>query len=101
MDGEMREDARRALEVIERVLAQRSAEKEFEQVAECNRRIVQLRDHLIARLRTDGPGNGVRENLDRVNVLLSMAASAEYPLQGIHWERMQKTRDLLADMARG
>ena len=60
-------------------------------------RMVLLRNHLIGRLRTGD--EGAREPLDRANVLLSMASSAEYPLAGIHWERMEKTRDLLRGFA--
>lgn len=98
MSDELQNLARHALEVIERVLAEKSSKTEFRDTAETARCIVRMRDHLIGQVRAGNSPPEAREKLDRVNVLLSMAGAAEYPLSGIHWERMKKTRDLLQEM---
>lgn len=98
MTDELRALAQHALQVIERVLAEKSAKQEFQDTAEAARCIVRMRDHLIGRVRAEGPSSGARETLEHVNVLLSMVGAAEFPLSGIHWDRMQKTRDLLKEM---
>lgn len=93
--------AREALTIMDRVLDQRSAEQEFEDVAKATRAIVAMRDRLIGRVRSGDASKETRGELDRVNQLLSMSSAAEYPLTGIHWERMEKTRDLLREMVAG
>lgn len=98
MTDDLQTLARHALQVIERALAKKSSKTEFQDTAEVARCIVRMRDHLIGRVRAEGPSSEAREKLDRVNGLLSMAGAAEYPLSGIHWDRMQKTRDLLKEM---
>lgn len=94
----LRDLAGKALSVMDRVVAERSGAREFEDVAEATRCIVAMRDHLIARRRTGETTAELRSDLNRVNQLLSMSSAAEYPLVGIHWDRMQKTRDLLREM---
>lgn len=88
----------RALSIIERVLERKSAETEAQDAAEACRALVRMRDGLIEQVRSQRGGASARERLDQVNVLLSMMAAAEYPLSGIHWDRMAKTRDLLKEM---
>ena len=34
-----------------------------------------------------------RDPLDRANMLVSIAVGAEFPVTGLHWDRIEKTRD--------
>jgi len=37
-------------------------------------------------------------SLDRVNAIISMMSSIEYPLAGVHWPRIKQVRDSLRQM---
>lgn len=99
MADQTHELAREALTKIDELLRAKQAEGEFQDMSVVTRTIVRMRDDLISRLRAQPAETRLRERLDRVNALVSMTASAEMPLQGIHWDRIKKTRDLLAEMA--
>ena len=88
-----------ALAKLDRLLDAKDTEAEFQDMSEVTRLVVKMRDDLIARLRADPGRAGVRERLEHVNALLSVVASAEMPLLGIHWDRIKKSRDLLAELA--
>ena len=94
-----RQAAEAALRQLDRLLAERPHEV-HEDLSEAVRGIVGIRDDLIRRVRTDGSGKDV---LDRVNQLVSIAVGAEFPVTGLHWDRIGTTRDmlraLLAEMA--
>lgn len=54
--------------------------------------IVALRDRCIERYRA---GALDREVLERANALVSLSYGAEFPLSGLHRDRLEKTRDAL------
>ena len=97
MADKTQELAREALSKLDELLGGKHAEREFQDMSVVTRLVVRMRDDLISRLRAGE--TDVRASLDHVNALVSITASAEMPLQGIHWERIKKTRDLLAGMA--
>ncbi|WP_431271816.1 hypothetical protein [Dankookia sp. P2] len=86
---ETRQAAGAALRRLDRLLAERPHEV-HEDLSEAVRGIVCIRDDLIQRVRADGDG---KDQLDRVNQLVSIAVGAEFPVTGLHWERVEKTRD--------
>jgi hypothetical protein len=88
-----------ALAKLDRLLDAKDTESEFQDMSEVTRTVVKMRDELISRVRAEPGAAPPRERLDRVNALLSVVASAEMPLLGIHWDRIKKSRDLLAELA--
>jgi len=88
-----------ALVKLDRLLDAKDTESEFQDMSEVTRTVVKMRDELISRVRAEPGAAPTRERLDRVNALLSVVASAEMPLLGIHWDRIKKSRDLLAELA--
>jgi len=58
-------------------------------------RIIELRDALIAERRSGEPGQTAGGLLTRVNSILSLAGSAEFPLVGVRWERIVAVRKAL------
>lgn len=99
MNERLQELAREALARLDRLLAAKDARSEFQDMSDVTRTVVLMRDHLIAQLRAGEAGAALQEKLDRINAILSITASAEMPLQGVHWDRIQKCRDLLAEMS--
>jgi hypothetical protein len=63
-----------------------------ESLAAAVRLIVALRDSLVDERRSGRFDPGRQELLDRVNAVLSLAASAEFPLAGVRWERILAIR---------
>ena len=64
---------------------------------------IAYRDELIRRLRTLGPGGGrseVPDRLDEANVVLSLLAAVEYPLQGFRKRIVEQAIQALADIRR-
>lgn len=88
-----------ALARVDRLLRAEDAESEFQDMSEVTRTVVKMRDELILRVRAEPEAAASRNRLDRVNAVLSVVASAEMPLLGIHWDRIKKSRDLLAELA--
>ncbi len=89
------EDARRALLMYRRLIEQ-AQDLEHEDLAKATRQLVAVRDRLIAeRRRGDGWTRQAQDDLDRVNSLLSVSTSAEFPLVGVRWERLCMLRDAL------
>jgi hypothetical protein len=88
-----------ALAKLDRLLGAKDDETEFQDMSEVTRTVVKMRDALISRVRAEPGATAPRERLDRVNALLSVVASAEMTLLGIHWDRIRKSRDLLAELA--
>ena len=91
---ETRQAAEAALRRLDRLLAERPHEV-HEDLSEAVRGIVAIRDDLIRRLRADGGG---RDPLDRANMLMSIAVGAEFPVTGLHWDRIEATRDGLREL---
>ncbi|WP_152527961.1 hypothetical protein [Lutibaculum baratangense] len=92
---EAREKGRIARERLDDVLAKDGREISHAELAGAVRCIVAYRDGLIAARRA---GRCTREELDRVNALLSLAHGAEYPLIGFHRHRIEQARDEIARM---
>lgn len=86
-----------ALGEIEKVLARHQPGEVTEQMARALQHLVCVRDHLddgeAGDPRAAPAGNGI--TLPRLNSLLSVLASIEYPLGGIHWKRIEQVRDCL------
>lgn len=86
---EARQAAEAALRRLDRLLAERPHEV-HEHLSEAVRGIVSMRDDLIQRVRANGSR---KDLLDQVNQLVSIAVGAEFPVTGLHWDRVEKTRD--------
>ncbi|WP_366552705.1 hypothetical protein [Aquibaculum sediminis] len=84
-----------ALEAVEALLQEHDPEEAYDRIAEAVRCVIRLRDQLIAEERRGGSDS---ECLAQVNSLLSLAASAEYPLVGLRWERVCMVRDELRQL---
>lgn len=98
MDQLERQAGESALAHLDHLLAHRP-ERVHEELTHAMRGIVRIRDRLIERLRSaNEPSPALRERLDRVNVLVSIAFGAQFPVTGVHWERIEKTRDELRAM---
>ena len=67
----------------------------YDDLAEAVRHVVRLRDTLIAERRRGEP---IDDRLDRVNTILSQMVGAEYPLDGMRRERVEKLRDQLRSL---
>jgi hypothetical protein len=94
----------------ERALAQEAADRYdhvvsdrpealHEALTEAAARVIQLRDAVIARAREEG--DTAREDLAAVSAVLSLAYSAQFPISGLRWDRMEQTRDALRDLLKG
>ena len=59
---------------------------------------VAVRDALIAAQRTGEGGHD--DARQRVNALLSLIVSAEFPLVDVRWKRIESAREDLAQLAR-
>lgn len=93
MDRVEREAGETALAHLDHLLAQRP-ERVHDELTHAMRGIVRVRDRLIERLRsTNEPSPTLRKRLDRANILVSTAFGAQFPVTGVHWERIEKTRD--------
>lgn len=93
--AEERRLAAAALESVEALLQERDPAESYEPIAEAVRCVIRLRDQLIAEGRRGAP---VSARLAQVNSLLSLAASAEYPLVGVRWKRLCMVRDALRQL---
>ena len=87
-------DIEPAFAALDRLLGADSA---YGDLVEASRRLVALRDLLIAE-RRDGVPDPERR-LDRLNAILSLVAAAEYPLEGVRRERIERARRELAKIA--
>lgn len=87
-------DIESAIAALDRLLDAKSA---YGDLVEASRRLVALRDLLIAE-RRDGVPDPERR-LDRLNAILSLVAAAEYPLDGVRRERIETARRELAKIA--
>ncbi|MBP2292776.1 hypothetical protein [Azospirillum rugosum] len=86
-----------ALTVLDRILGTGAEDvppaEVYNAMAEASRCLVRLRDGLIARRRAGDEGASAR--LAHVNAALSVAFGGEYPLVGVHRNRIEKTREQL------
>jgi hypothetical protein len=84
-------DIEPALAALDRALGEQST---YGDLAEASRRLVALRNMLIALRRRGEPDPDRR--LDRLNAIVSLVVAAEYPLEGVRGERIATARDELA-----
>src|SRR4029078_12800254 len=61
--------------------------------------VVRYRDALIAECRT-APDAEKTQALRDANSVLSLMFGTQYPLEGVHWDRLSKARDALKALAR-
>lgn len=92
---DVRHCTQEALAACERLLEEKKPAESYEPIAEMSRCLVRLRDQVITEQRN---GASVRPRLDRVNAIVSLAASTEYPLVGVRWDRLCMLRDALRDL---
>ncbi|HZS83565.1 MAG TPA: hypothetical protein VFA50_11880 [Stellaceae bacterium] len=86
-----------ALAALEACLDERT-EKLSEAVAEAVRRLVALRDDLIERRRAGDGAAEVKDWLARTNAILSSVVGAEFPIKGLHRERIEQAAGALKAM---
>lgn len=100
MNGTMPDRARQlapALDMLEHTLSHRD-ENVSENMSKAVRALVKARDDLIDEKRSGHGDPSLPGLLDRINSLISLAASLEYPLAGFHWKRIEEIRDHLQKM---
>ncbi len=90
-------EAEAALASLERLLAERP-EEFAEEIPEAVRRLVSLRDRLISTRRTGTASAQQLEWLTRVNAILSCVVAAEFPIRGLHRERVDTARQALRQL---
>lgn len=79
--------AKAALTALDRALEDRP-DLVYEDLTKALRSIVCLRQELIAEL----PNGATGDSLERCNTILSLVVGSEYPLSGLHRDRMQQAR---------
>lgn len=93
----LRDEAHAALASLEHLLKE-PTDAVAEHVAEAVRKIVRLRDELIDRRRAGDASPLVADWLDRTNAILSSVVGAEFPIKGLHRERLATARDAFEKM---
>jgi hypothetical protein len=100
----MRDDDRRlgqeALRILDQLIDEKPREEAHQRMSEIVRLLVRWRDDLIARRRAGEEGPELHEALDQVNGVTSLAFGAQFPVVGVKWQRMEKTRDALREIMR-
>jgi hypothetical protein len=91
-----RDDLDTALAAMDRALRDRP-DVVYDDLVEATRRLVDLRDKLIAE-RRESADAAAPERLRRLNAILSVVVAAEYPLAGIRRERIEMARRELASL---
>lgn len=94
---ELRGDWRAALDALDTVQRERSGEH-MRELSLAVRALVTVRDRLIKLHRDEGLSQEARAHLGEINSMLSVVASLEYPLAGLHWQRVGLVRDGLERM---
>ena len=93
-------DLQAALDTVDCILEQKG-EVELadvsKQLSHAIQAVVRLRNHMADASRLDGQ-LPVATSLERVNGIISLMASIEYPRAGIQWPRIQKIRDHLKEV---
>ena len=98
MTMSLNERARHALAGVDAALAKGPAAV-HEDFAEASRRLVALRDGLIA-LRRAGDWSAARQDrLDRANAIVSQASAGEFARIGVHAEQLKVARTALEALA--
>lgn len=94
LDSHLRAHADAALTILES-LSPGAAAPSSDQLGEVTRQLVELRDKLIRARRTGTP---CEEWLRQTNAILSSIFGTEFPVNGLHWQRVCETRDALRNI---
>jgi hypothetical protein len=86
-----------ALRALDDLLQGRSESLDATLIA-ANRCLVRYRDALIERLRTHPGDAHLRNELQQANATVSLVFGTHYPLVGIQWDRLKKTRQAMAEL---
>jgi hypothetical protein len=97
MDAELQRHAREAIARLDHVL-ERGADLSHAEIQAATLSIVAFRDRALKKHR-EGTASGTC--LDRANALLSLAYGGEFPLSGLHRNRIEQTRDGMRQMLDG
>jgi hypothetical protein len=89
-----RDEVEAAVAAVDHALSE-DADHIYDDLAAAVRHVVRLRDGMIAERRR---GDAIGDRLGRVNSILSQMVAAEYPLDGIRRERIQKVREQLVSL---
>ncbi len=87
---------REALARLDHLLRDHPAQLAAE-LTDAVRGVVALRDAMIVRRDRIGREPASNNRLERVNAVLSMLISNEFPLTGVRWQRIERARDALRD----
>ena len=89
-------DCKAALAAIDRAVEKHgaSAEPELVRATHC---LVALRDHLITEQRAKH--RSIAQALAHTNAVLSLLFGIEYPISGMHWDRLEQVRQALAELS--
>lgn len=96
--GQAASSCRAACKAFDAIVAARP-EVTHDRLAAAVRLIVSMRNALVNERRSGRFDSGRQELLDRVNAILSLATSAEFPLAGVRWERIVAIRQAMHDLA--
>ena len=100
MSEEGRAAAARALEGVDKVLAQRP-HKDDAGLTEVAKQLCVFRDALIARRAEPDSTSEDGRRLGHVNAVLSLVLAVQFPLGEVPWDEFAKGRDWLADLQAG
>ena len=81
---------------LDALLAKESKDITYAEIAEAVKCVIAWRNAIIEAFRA---GAASREALDRANALVSLAYGAEYPLVGLHRDRIEQARGEMAQAA--
>jgi hypothetical protein len=90
---------RHAIDVLDRLLAEHDPDHVQEGMVNATRCVVRYRDALIAECRAGSDAEKTQALRD-ANAVLSLMFGTQYPLEGVHWDRLSKARDALKALAR-
>ncbi len=88
--------AHEALAILDRMVEEQPSDY-FQPMSDAVRKLVQLRDRLIVKLRAAEPYDNAASHLASLNAVISSAIGAQFPIVGIKRERIEQTRDALRD----
>ena len=96
----LEDDARCALEALDRAMADRP-QTDGQAFSASAHHLSLLRDDLAKRQREHGPTAESRRRLEHVNAIISVVLAGHFPLGAIPWDELDKARAWLADITSG
>ena len=97
MDAELQHHAREAIDRLQTVL-DRGAEVRHAEIQAAALSVIAFRDRAIEKRRE---GSASDDCLDRANALVSLAYGAEFPLSGLHFNRIAETCEGMRNLLNG